>query len=503
MDIIGNTYKQNCGDFLFVEDLSTKRTKDGHFFYKCSFQNYPCVVHCLKRNILEGSVLNPQIEQVEFLQKEWPQNCGDSLKIIGKIWDEKSKRWNFNIEFIKYPYKKNNVRKSAIIKGQILNPQIEIEEFINKIWLQNCGDSLKILKKEKEQWKCEFLGYKSEVFAYKNQIIEGKVDNPNLPWKNKESLIRYIQENFKEKPTLNELSENLKIHNTTIGQYIDKFEIKDLISYFPTCSSIELEIGSFLKSHNLEIEESNWKILGDKEIDIYIPKKRIGIELNGNYWHSEFFKKYNYHQKKSLEAKEKGIDLIHIYEYEWINQKEKIKKFLLSKLELIYKIKIYARDCKIKNISTKIYNTFCEENHLQNSCGAKVKLGLFYEGNLIQIMSFGSPRFTSDNIEWEIIRECSKIGYIILGGKEKLWSYFIKNYNPNSVISYCDFSKFNGDSYLRLGFKQERLNKPGFVWWDKIKNIVYPRTPWKHQEYKNKNFVKIYDAGQLVFLWNK
>ena len=38
-------------------------------------------------------------------------------------------------------------------------------------------------------------------------------------------------------------------------------------------------------------------------------------------------------------------------------------------------------------------------------------------------MSFGVPRFT-DKFEWEIIRECSKQGYFVIGGKEKLWKYF-------------------------------------------------------------------------------
>ena len=115
-------------------------------------------------------------------------------------------------------------------------------------------------------------------------------------------------------------------------------------------------------------------------------------------------------------------------------------------------------------------------------------------------MSFGSPRFT-ENFDWEIIRECSKLGYIILGGKEKLWSYFIKKYSPKNCISYCDFSKFTGESYLKLGFKKERLNKPGFVWYDNTINQVFWRNPYQNQEMKEKGYLKIYDCGQLVFTW--
>ena len=99
----------------------------------------------------------------------------------------------------------------------------------------------------------------------------------------------------------------------------------------------------------------------------------------------------------------------------------------------------------------------------------------------------------------EIIRECSKLGYIIIGGKEKLWRRFLKDYLPNNCLSYCDFGKFNGHSYLKLGFKKERLNKPGFVWYDINSKQIYQRTPWKHNEYKD--FLKLYDCGQLVFSW--
>ena len=91
---------------------------------------------------------------------------------------------------------------------------------------------------------------------------------------------------------------------------------------------------------------------------------------------------------------------------------------------------------------------------MQGECGARIKLGLFYKEELVQIMSFGVPRFTN-KYEWEILRECSKVEWGIVGGKEKLWNYFLKHYNPKNCISYCDYSKFKGDSYLKIGFKKD------------------------------------------------
>ena len=309
---------------------------------------------------------------------------------------------------------------------------------------------------------------------------------------------KYIQENFKEKPTLKELSDSFKLNVHHLCNLINNYDLKDLLSYYSTVSSTEKDIQKYLSKFNIKFTKSNWNLIKDREIDIYIPSLKLGIEYNGNYWHSELYKSPNYHQEKSLLAKEKGIQLVHIWEYEWINKQEILESLIKSKLGIFEK-KIPARKCIIKELQNKEYQDFCNKNHLQGECGAKVKLGLFYQDELIQAMSFGVPRFTN-KYEWEIIRECSKLGYIVLGGKERLWKYFVKNYNPKDCISYCDFSKFTGNSYLKLGFEKISLNLPGFVWWDKESNQIFQRSPWKHKEMKEK-YIRIFDAGQLVFKW--
>ena len=561
LDIIGKEFPQKCGDSLKIIKKTDKRGPSGILF-ECEFQKYPYKILKEKKHILSGSVLNPQIEQVEFIDKIWPQNCNDSLKIISKS----NKKDYWNCEFIKYPCKVC-VQKCNILKGNVSNPQIEIETFRNKIWKQNCNDSLKIIKKLEERqgsnclYECEFIKYPYKIKAQKNHIIEGSVVNPlieenefikkeflqncgyilkviekekdsnlykcefvhtkykgivfankvniklgnvdniHLPYKNKESFKIFLEERKDKKYTLEELAKEFNVQNSHISNLIIRFGLKEYIKYWPTQSKEEIYLREYLNSiYNKEILYSNWDILENKEIDIYIPNLKLGFEYNGNYWHSNVYKEQNYHQEKSLECNKKGIKLFHIFGYELDLKENIIKSLIKSKLNLFDK-RFYARKCEIKEIQYKEYANFCNENHLQGECGAKVKLGLFYNEELIQIMSFGKPRFT-DKYEWEIIRECSKLGYIIIGGKEKLWKYFLRKFNPNNCISYCDFSKFTGNSYLKLGFKLKQLNKPGFVWYDKVKDCVYWRNPSKHQEYKDKYF-QIYDCGQLVFEWYK
>lgn len=565
-DFIGQTFSQNCGDFLEVLERSSIYTPQRNVLFRCQFKKYPYEVFVTKQKILNGSVNNPQIEQVEFIDKIWPQNCGDSLRIIKK--DTKAGFWE--CEFIKYPYK-GIFGKSAILRGNCLNPQIEQIEFFGKLWLQHCGDSLKILKKtdqklkgnnylyevefvkypykkivskvevlrgivtnplienfigqkffqncgdflkvlyktnkkEGEEWlyECEFVNYKYRIIATKRRILKGEVCNYKAPPYCKENFIKYIRKVFKDKkPTLKELAESLNLSKTTVGRWINKHELRNYISYYQCYEENGIREWIQQQNNSFSNEEQNFK---NEEgnyfgIDIYSANLKFGIEFNGNYWHSNLFKTSQYHQEKSLFVQKQGIKLFHIWEWEWNQHKEIIQSIIQSKLGIFNK-KIGASKCKIKELDYKTYAVFCNENHLQGECGAKVKLGLFYKDELIQIMSFGAPRFTY-NYQWEILRECSKLGYCIMGGKEKLWKYFIKNYSPSSVISYCDFSKFTGESYLKLGFKKERLNKPGFWWYNHITGEVIWRNPYKHNELKNKEYEKLYDCGQLVFIWNK
>ena len=507
-DFINKEYPQNCGDTLKVFRKTTQKNSGGYWLYECEFQKYPYKHLYSKKEVLKGTINNPQIEKIEFIDKIWLQKCGDSLKIIEKI--RQNNKTLFECEFIKYPYKVF-VTKAEILKGSVLNPQIEQVEFVNKIWPQKCGDSLRIIKKTNEKqnghylWECEFTKYPCTILASKANIIQGKLLNKNYPHRNKESLISFIRENFKdEKLTLEELSNKLNISYSYTSELICKYKLFSYISY--SKNNFEESIRNYVKSLYINVSDKEVTIKDNNSnkqygIDIYIPYFKLGIEANGSYWHSELYKSPNYHQEKSLIAKEQGIQLIHIFSYEWQDSnKQNILKSLI-KLKLgIFDKKIPARKCIIKEISINIYRDFCEKNHLQGKADARIKLGLFYQEELIQIMSFSCPRFT-DKYEYEIIRECSKQGYIILGGKEKLWSYFVKNYNPKDCISYCDFSKFTGNSYLKLGFKKERLNKPGFWWLDRSNDVVFLRSPEKNQEMKEK-YIKIYDAGQLVFVWN-
>lgn len=97
-------------------------------------------------------------------------------------------------------------------------------------------------------------------------------------------------------------------------------------------SSGELKLLHYIQSfYHKSIICNDRKVLHGKEIDVYLPDLKIGLEYNGTYWHSTYHKKDKmYHYKKYLLAVKYGIRLIQIYEYNYEEQKELIKQIILN-----------------------------------------------------------------------------------------------------------------------------------------------------------------------------
>lgn len=206
---------------------------------------------------------------------------------------------------------------------------------------------------------------------------------------------------------------------------------------------------------NLEFRLDNYSY------DLKLLNSNNLIEINPSITHTSietgiFSPRYeNYHLDKTKFANEHGYRCINIWD--WDNWDKII--FMLKD-----KQKLYARKLQLKKITKQEANVFLNEYHLQGSCyGNSVNLGLYQDDQLIQVMTFGKPRYNK-NYQWELLRLCTNADYYIVSGAEKLFKYFLKQYRPISIISYCDISKFKGDVYKRLGFKLKEQTKPQKIW---------------------------------------
>lgn len=233
-------------------------------------------------------------------------------------------------------------------------------------------------------------------------------------------------------------------------------------------SSAEKEIKKFIKSICGK-EGKKVRNLDGKEIDLYYGD--IGIEYNGSQYHATVnsvftLKDRLYHRDKFLLAKEKGIHLISIFDVDWKNNKEKIKMYLSSLF--IPQKKLMARKCEVKKIDNISACEFVDKYHIQGSNKAMMKInyGLYYNDELMAIMSFGKLRMNkTEEGQYELHRYCVKDGYTIIGGANRLLKAFEKEYKPKYILSYSDNDYFLGGIYERLGFDNKGQCTPRYYWY--------------------------------------
>ena len=186
-----------------------------------------------------------------------------------------------------------------------------------------------------------------------------------------------------------------------------------------TISKSEQELSSFVSTLSENVTTSDRNLISPLELDIVVPDHNLAIEFNGSFYHNFDHKNKNYHKMKSNLCEEKGYRLIHVYEYDWIfpNKQKIIKSIIESSLGL--NKRIFARKCKIKQFSVDLERKFVDGNHLQGYSPSTVAFGLFYDDELVQMISLKVTN--KDMGSWEIQRMCNKLNYSIIGGGSKLF----------------------------------------------------------------------------------
>jgi hypothetical protein len=252
----------------------------------------------------------------------------------------------------------------------------------------------------------------------------------------------------------------------------------------------------------------------NREIDIYIPSHRIGIEFNGLYWHSEIYRDKDYHRAKKDLFAEVGIEIIHIYEDEWIKRRDIVLSVIANKIGLSERV--HARKCTLVNLSAADAARFMEDNHMQGKVGASHRLGLMLGGVLVGCMLFGKTRAatgrTAADGEYEMLRFCTKRGLRVTGGASRLFAEFRRQASPSRVISYASYDRSNGGMYLKLGFTlvrrtppnywyvigQDRLHRYGFRK-DRLVAAGEPVELSEREIMLNKKIPRLFDSGSLLY----
>lgn len=269
----------------------------------------------------------------------------------------------------------------------------------------------------------------------------------------------------------------------------------------PKCAHIislgERQIVEYVKSFGIDVITNSRSIIKPFELDLYVKDLRIAVEHNGLYWHTVDRKYELYHLEKLNLCQNRDIKLIQFWDFEWIEKNEICKSIIKSNLKL--NDVIYARKTKVKLVNDVDKISFLNENHIQGNCVSSVNLGLYYENQLVAIMTFNEPTF-DEKYDWEMIRFCNKLGINVVGGANKLFKFFQKNYS-GTIISYSDKRLFDGKIYEKLEFVKLTVEPPNYFY-HKDAEII-PRcdeTLLENQNMIDVGWEKVYDCGNDVWV---
>ena len=442
-------------------------------------------------------------------EKETPEEKKLRYSKVSNTLNSKSEEEKEKIsQKIKDSYYSKTEEEKNLIKEKIRKTRENYTEEQKESFSKKCSENTKELWKNRTEEQKREISEKISQQRY-NLFLDRIPNSENFN-------VDYIKENFIEKGffKIKEFAEYFDITYEWAMQTKNKLGITEPNKRLKTKTQTKLFID--IPSENKILNYR--KLIFPQEVDIYLPDIKLAIEYDGLMFHSQGKSKYsifkgvskNYHLDKTNLVESEGAQLFHIFEGENLDIWTSMIK---NKLGL--NTKIYARKCLVKEVSSQEARKFLEDNHLQGFANSKIRLGLYYNEELVSLMTFSKPRYTK-NYDWELVRFCTLKGYNVVGGASKLLSSFRSNYE-GSIISYANRRWSNGDLYRRLGFREINRTSPGYYYFKENEMILYTRDRFQKHKLKDlletfderlteeenmfeNDYRKIYDCGNLVFV---
>ena len=335
-------------------------------------------------------------------------------------------------------------------------------------------------------------------------IRKYNVDNP-FKLKSVQAQIReYWKQNYGVNSPINVpkfRTKMMKTMNERYGSswYVTSDEYKMKYGHI-RISKINLRFSELLTKHNVH-HELEYKI-GTKIYDVFIPETNTVVEINPSYTHSILRNHWNkhgidkyYHKDKTMNARNYGYNCVNIWDFD---DYEKMIDIISNPL-----VTVYAKDCRLFKIHKNVGDKFIQEYDIHgNPRGQLLYLGLVYQGQLVQIMTYSKPVYNKNHYV-ELKRFCTKSRYRIIGGASKLLKFAMQGFDIYDIITYNDDSKFSGNVFKKIGMKLDHTNPPQLLW---IKENRYISNNLLYLYGKSKSnmidegYIPIYDCGTSMYV---
>jgi hypothetical protein len=282
-----------------------------------------------------------------------------------------------------------------------------------------------------------------------------------------------------------------------------------MIMNTPTCftchpktkaSKCQLEIFEFVKSLCSDAVLSDRTAIYPLELDVWIPNKRVGIEYDGLYYHSDvFYPSSDRVLKKMQTCDSNGINMFRIFEDEWRDKRPIVEKMIKHRLGFNV-AKFGARACKIVELAGAQRRKFMNENHLDGDVIATKSWGLSLNDEIVAALSLRRPFHKKYDGSWEVARFCSSRN--IPGALSKLLSYaseWVVSNKAKNLVTYVDRRLGSASGYMKAGFVIDHVTKPRFWWTDYVNR--YDRFKYRADVKNNRTQADVADDAGVVKIW--
>jgi len=260
------------------------------------------------------------------------------------------------------------------------------------------------------------------------------------------------------------------------------------------------ELYDWLISIGAKVSYNDRSVIFPLELDIVDKDKKVAVEFNGSFWHSEAFldraKAKNCHIHKMRECEAVGYRLVHIFEHTYLHHKDQVKNYLRSVFGL-NEIKIGARKCIITHDNS---NWFLNKYHIQGAPkGTTMFFNLVYDGEIVGCITAGKHHEKGGDSEACVLtRLVFRDNTTVQGGSSKLFSSLKKwaiSSGYKKILSWSDNTISEGNIYDVLGFELEQEYDPSYFYFD-AKNDRY----CTKQSQRKTN--KLRESGVSITDWN-
>jgi len=299
----------------------------------------------------------------------------------------------------------------------------------------------------------------------------------------------------------------------TISNYAKQYDLVETMK-LGHGSAMQEEIFEWIQSIGLSAIKNTRKVIPPKEIDIYLPDFKFGIEYNGSYHHSELNgrKPPSYHRDKFVDCENAGIELIQICSTVYLKKKNAVRSLILDRLGMS-ECSIMATDCRTAEVCFDDAFAFCKEHAIKNlKENVDIMIGLYHADELVQLMAFSKV----DEGEWVLDQYATKYGTTVADGLLTIFQQFISMVNPVKVTYRLDLQYFSSKKLEDIGFaKTDNPIQINYQYTGDYYSLHDPQifktaieveskkdpslTEWDIMQ--SREWDRIWDSGNLVLAW--